>query len=71
MDRNKPAIHLVAQREALIALESEDGNYVEVVNGWIAMLHPVERNALKAYDRMVEAYKSAAPQPPTVPDTFH
>ncbi|MEZ5571201.1 MAG: hypothetical protein R3E64_04180 [Halioglobus sp.] len=63
MQRVRSMVNLVAQREALLRLESREPYYTVMHQNWLACLHPAEREALKAYDEMVERYVRTAPLP--------
>lgn len=65
------ALHLVAQRQALLELESVNSGYTELIACWLETLSPEESAALKGYDRMVEVYKVTAPPPANVPNNVH
>lgn len=56
-------MHLVAQREALQLLEQDDSGYTLILSGWQAMLTAAEKEALQAYDALVDEYRLFAPKP--------
>lgn len=63
MRRVRSLVHLVAQREALWRLESQDSTYTLHMRHWDQQLLPAERQALRAYDEIVTSYIRNAPRP--------
>lgn len=59
----RSALHLVAQRQALMNLKDRDASYAPLLEGWLDMLNPTERQVLRFHDNLVSVYMASAPAP--------
>lgn len=69
--RVRTQLQLVAQREALLRLQAQDGAYTPLLQCWGRHLQQAERKALQAYDSLLIHYIKTAPRPEQPKQAVH